>query len=935
MARKKAKKKPQPKFKHLRDDSQLEELAEHNVLQFFGKQDMPQEIFLHIFLFVPAYPDLFLLRRVSKSWKAFIEQKMYDLVRHLDFSCQVSKGGKFLDKMGFETKERFRITCDMRSAIKFLIKKMPNITTISIEYGHESTDIKFEEFKNLQRLNVIFPFDFHVRNSYGGYIKVPEVHCYFINGQMEWNPMSTVQYHYCIKLNEKAPPRAGDNNIDLTNLESVLALLSQMKHVRLVIESHILGMNIRFSAMEELIQHALLILNDEHTLQRLLHITHVLAKHLPRIEADSNKEHVERVYSLAKHIAIDESCVDFLKALLENTLTSDMFKYLYAKCLEHKIDISSLIRTALYYPEVFKFMLKSETSDPHTIVRNREIQYYNEKLRPLEIALRNGLLESVKLLLDCDHGVSNVQLITSCYHYKTEVDMLLIVYPIISAKDRMNALTQSQLLERDKSVNMLSFGIEHYPSELNQVDESCNTILHQRLALCNLTLLLAHVPEAFLNRCNEDGDTPIHFCISFENMNLLCLHGANRNICNKNGISGVMALCLKHTTFPAEFLESITTTDLQAHDAEGNSLLHHIFKLSSQNDIDTHFLLQHFEKQLIEPNKNGHCPWFLYVNNRHYWHTSYSKDEQVQKKQNHMYLQYVTCNYVSISSYDNLQYQDNEYRHIHSLMMNKFVDLNQVSYLKELYGDLNATCTYQGAQYTPLMIAIENKAISDQFILDLIAKGAKGATSEWDMIEALKLHKRYDAIVGLQQVSAMQDQVFLDTFLYARNVTTDMETRFNTIPAQQLVQAMITRNAVLHWSQNNMHMQMYMFLKHYAKWPALVAAEFVKTDEHSNTAMHYMAKYEAMNDATMQVINMNETPEAILDQTGQDKKCILHFAALGSNIKMSTMLVRAGAQKDATDAHGKTPFDYYNCSILRPKKRKAEHTNDAKKQRKK
>lgn len=98
-------------------EKQILKLSKEQALTFFGTL-VPQDIFFSVMSFVPAFPNLFRMRRVSKSWQAFIEYKVYDLVEELDL----------LDHADTPAECR---SIDL-ATLKFLTQVMPNVTRLVV-----------------------------------------------------------------------------------------------------------------------------------------------------------------------------------------------------------------------------------------------------------------------------------------------------------------------------------------------------------------------------------------------------------------------------------------------------------------------------------------------------------------------------------------------------------------------------------------------------------------------------------------------------------------------------------------------------------------------------------------------------------------------------------------------------------------------------------
>lgn len=120
-----------------------------NVAQYFGttEQTLPSEIFIHILLYVPAYPFLFTYRRVSTVWKKLIEQRVYNMVTSLNF-CGYEKQYKKL---------RSKDTLNWESIMQFLNLVMPNIKHVWID-GDVKCD-SLQLLSNLQQVHLVKSFD--------------------------------------------------------------------------------------------------------------------------------------------------------------------------------------------------------------------------------------------------------------------------------------------------------------------------------------------------------------------------------------------------------------------------------------------------------------------------------------------------------------------------------------------------------------------------------------------------------------------------------------------------------------------------------------------------------------------------------------------------------------------------------------------------------
>lgn len=96
-------------------EKKLVSISKEQAVQFFGTV-LPQEIFFSVMSFVPAFPNLFRMRGVSRGWQAFIERKVYDLVDTLDL----------LDHIGNPN-----ITIDTET-LRFLTVVCPSVTKLYI-----------------------------------------------------------------------------------------------------------------------------------------------------------------------------------------------------------------------------------------------------------------------------------------------------------------------------------------------------------------------------------------------------------------------------------------------------------------------------------------------------------------------------------------------------------------------------------------------------------------------------------------------------------------------------------------------------------------------------------------------------------------------------------------------------------------------------------
>lgn len=133
MAKKKQRKKIQASTED--DDSQLEQIAnENNVLPFFGTKVAPiaSDLFVTIMLYIPVYPYIFSYRKVSKNWKAFIEQRVYNLVTEIHLTMRLENMWRTAENMGFKERYGKKSVRNYEAAVDFLAHVLPNVKKASI-----------------------------------------------------------------------------------------------------------------------------------------------------------------------------------------------------------------------------------------------------------------------------------------------------------------------------------------------------------------------------------------------------------------------------------------------------------------------------------------------------------------------------------------------------------------------------------------------------------------------------------------------------------------------------------------------------------------------------------------------------------------------------------------------------------------------------------
>lgn len=103
------------------EDAENEQIVQQQATHFFSKDVvMPQEIYFLTLSFLPAFPCYFQLRRVSKGWKAFMEEKMYDFVQELNLLPNKNISKELADKVLH------------RAVIEFLPQVVPNVKRLYV-----------------------------------------------------------------------------------------------------------------------------------------------------------------------------------------------------------------------------------------------------------------------------------------------------------------------------------------------------------------------------------------------------------------------------------------------------------------------------------------------------------------------------------------------------------------------------------------------------------------------------------------------------------------------------------------------------------------------------------------------------------------------------------------------------------------------------------
>lgn len=95
-------------------EAKLTNIAKDQAHLFFGQAIFASDLFFSVMRFVPAFPNLFRMRRVSRSWQAYIEHHIYDQVDTFDF----------LDHLGAA-----KIEVDLE-VLLFLMAVCPNVTKL-------------------------------------------------------------------------------------------------------------------------------------------------------------------------------------------------------------------------------------------------------------------------------------------------------------------------------------------------------------------------------------------------------------------------------------------------------------------------------------------------------------------------------------------------------------------------------------------------------------------------------------------------------------------------------------------------------------------------------------------------------------------------------------------------------------------------------------
>lgn len=185
------------------EDAQNQQLVKEQALFFFSKDAvLPQEIYLQIMSYVPAFPYLFSMRRVCKGWRAFIQERVYEMITELDLLPHFDK----------EQQRHWwkYLTSYDKSTIHFLAAVFPNVTKLYVPLSvcrvnkMAGRQELFRKFEKLQELHVV-PCD----NDAAGF-----------NNTWQWFPNKSVVYG--VLLNVYVMMGFSYSSNELTKVNSIM-----------------------------------------------------------------------------------------------------------------------------------------------------------------------------------------------------------------------------------------------------------------------------------------------------------------------------------------------------------------------------------------------------------------------------------------------------------------------------------------------------------------------------------------------------------------------------------------------------------------------------------------------------------------------------------------------------------------------------------------